>query len=166
MASAGDVATLEAVAAVAILRQKFPDLKLRFVNVIDLFRLAPQTEHPHGMPAVDFDTLFTTDKPVIFNFHGYASLIHKLTYKRTNHENMHVRGYREVGSINTPMQLAIENQIDRFNLAISAIDYVPRLGSAGAHVKEWLKDQIEDHLSYACQNGIDSPDIGNWKWPF
>ncbi len=165
-ASAGDVATIEALAAVAILREKFPELKVRFVNVVDLFRLQPETEHPHGLGDRDFDSLFTTDKPVIFNFHGYPWLIHKLAYRRTNHDNMHVRGYKEFGSINTPLQLAIENQTDRFNLAIDAIDRVPRLRNTGAHVKDWLKDQISLSLDYAYANGIDRSEISDWKWPY
>jgi xylulose-5-phosphate/fructose-6-phosphate phosphoketolase len=166
MASAGDVATIEALAATAILREKFPDLKIRFVNVVDLFRLQPASEHPHGLSDADFDSLFTRDKPIIFNFHGYPWLIHKLAYRRTNHENMHVRGYKERGNINTPLQLAINNQTDRFNLAIDAIDRVPRLRTIGAHVKDWLKDQICEHLAYAADQGIDKPEITDWKWPF
>ena len=142
MACAGDIPTMESLAAVAILKERFPDLKIRFVNVVDLFRLMPETEHPHGLSDRDFDSLFTTDKPVIFNFHSYASLIHKLSYRRKNHDNIHVRGYKEKGSINTPLELAILNQIDRFNLAIDVIDRVPRLHPVGAHVKEWLKGQI------------------------
>jgi len=165
IASAGDVATIEALAAVAILRDRFPDLKVRFVNVVDLFKLQPSSEHPHGLTDRDFDSLFTIDKPIIFNFHGYPWLIHKLAYRRTNHVNMHVRGYKEFGSINTPLQLAIENQTDRFNLAIDAIDRVPRLQAAGAHVKDWLKDQICENLDYALANGIDKPEIRDWKWP-
>ncbi|MGO9062693.1 MAG: phosphoketolase [Candidatus Binataceae bacterium] len=166
MASAGDVATMEALAAVAILREKLPDLKIRFVNVVDLFRLVPPSEHPHGMPDRDFDTLFTTKRPVIFNFHGYPWLIHKLTYRRTNHDNLHVRGYKEFGSINTPLELAIGNQTDRFNLSIDVIDRVPHLQASAAHVKEWLKDQILEHLAYAYRHGIDPPEIREWKWPY
>jgi xylulose-5-phosphate/fructose-6-phosphate phosphoketolase len=165
IACAGDVATIEALAAAAILREKFSDIKLRFVNVIDLFKLEPSTEHPHGLSDRDFDSLFTVDKPIIFNFHGYPWLIHKLAYRRANHANLHVRGYKEFGSINTPLQLAIENQTDRFNLAIDAIDRVPRLQNAGAHVKDWLKDQICENLDYALANGIDKPEIRDWKWP-
>ncbi|HYK65728.1 MAG TPA: phosphoketolase, partial [Patescibacteria group bacterium] len=165
MASAGDVATTEALAATAILRERFPDLKIRFVNVVDLFKLEPSTEHPHGLNGRDFDTLFTPDRPVIFNFHGYPWLIHKLAYRRANHANLHVRGYKEFGSINTPLQLAINNQIDRFNLAIDVIDRVPRLQEVGAHVKEWLKEQIYGHVEYALANGIDSAEIRHWKWP-
>lgn len=166
IASAGDVATIEALAATAILRDKFPMLRTRFVNVVDLFRMQPPSEHPHGLSDRDFDSLFTTDKPVIFNFHGYPSLIHKLAYRRGNHDNMHVRGYKEKGNINTPLQLAINNQTDRFNLAIDVIDRVPKLQTTGAHVKEWLKDQICEHLDFATENGIDRPEITNWRWPY
>ncbi len=166
MACAGDVVTIESLAATAILREHFPKLRIRFVNVIDLFRLEPSSEHPHGMSDRDFDSLFTTDKPIIFNFHGYPWLIHKLAYRRTNHKNLHVRGYKEKGSINTPLQLAIENQIDRFSLAIDVIDRVPHLQNSGVHVKEWLRDQITDHLLYAKEHGIDKPEVQEWKWPF
>ena len=165
MACAGDIPTMESLAAVAILREHFSDLKIRFVNVVDLFRLMPETEHPHGLSDRDFDSLFTTDKPVIFNFHAYAALIHKLTYRRKNHDNLHVRGYKEKGSINTPLELAILNQIDRFDLAIDVIDRVPRLRTVGAHVKEWLKGQIIESISYAHTEGIDKEEIRNWKWP-
>jgi xylulose-5-phosphate/fructose-6-phosphate phosphoketolase len=166
MASAGDTATIEALAATAILRDKFPTLRVRFVNVVDLFRLQPSSEHPHGLSDRDFDSLFTADKPVIFNFHGYASLIHKLAYRRHNHDNMHVRGYKEKGNINTPLQLAINNQTDRFTLAIDVIDRVPKLRTTGAHVKESLKEQLLEHLDYATENGIDPPPITNWRWPY
>jgi xylulose-5-phosphate/fructose-6-phosphate phosphoketolase len=166
LASAGDVVTLEALAATAILREKFPDLKIRFVNVVDLFKLMPATEHPHGLTDRDFDSLFTTNKPIIFNFHGYPALIHKLAYRRANHANLHVRGYKEKGSIETPLGLTIANQVDRFNLAIDVIDRVPGLQSSGAHIKEWLKDQIVDNIAYAHEYGIDKPEIQNWKWPF
>ena len=165
MACAGDVATMEAIAAVSILVDKFPDIKIRFVNVVDLFRLMPETEHPHGLSDRDFDSLFTKDKPVIFNFHSYASLIHKLSYRRTNHANIHVRGYKEKGNINTPFELAIINQIDRFNLCIDVIDRVPHIASKGAHVKEWLKGQIIDSVNYAHEEGIDRQEIRDWTWP-
>jgi xylulose-5-phosphate/fructose-6-phosphate phosphoketolase len=165
MASAGDILTEEALAAVAILRQKFPDLKIRFVNVVDLYRLQPDTEHPHGLSDRDFDSLFTKDKPVIFNFHGYPWLIHKFTYRRTNHANIHVRGYKEKGNINTPLELAIRNQVDRFNLAIDVIDRVPRLAAQGAQVKDWLKGQIIESINYAYSEGQDKAEIRNWKWP-
>ncbi len=165
LACAGDVPTMEAVAAAAILREKLPDLKVRFVNVVDLFKLMPSTAHPHWLSDQDFDSLFTTDKPVIFNFHSYATLIHKLTYKRSNHENMHVHGYRERGNINTPLELAILNGIDRFNLCIDVIDRVPKLQATAAHLKEWLISQIIENRSYAYAKGIDKPEISNWTWP-
>jgi xylulose-5-phosphate/fructose-6-phosphate phosphoketolase len=165
MACAGDIPTSEALAAVAILRERCADLKIRFVNVVDLFRLMPEKEHPHGLSDREFDSLFTTDKPVIFNFHAYASLIHKLTYRRTNHENFHVRGYKEKGNINTPLELAILNQVDRFNLAIDVIDRVPKLRANASHTKEWLQDQIIESVNYAHANGIDRPEITGWTWP-
>jgi xylulose-5-phosphate/fructose-6-phosphate phosphoketolase len=165
MASCGDIATMEALAATALLRQHFPDLKLRFVNVVDLFRLVPSTEHPHGFTDHEFDALFTTNKPVIFNFHAYPWLIHRLTYRRTNHDNLHVRGYKEKGNINTPMELAIQNQVDRFTLAIDAIDRVPSLQVRGAHAREWLLNSQIDCRNYAYEHGIDMPEIVDWKWP-
>jgi xylulose-5-phosphate/fructose-6-phosphate phosphoketolase len=165
MACAGDIPTSEALAAVAILRERCPDLKIRFINVVDLFRLMPETEHPHGLSEKEFDSLFTIDKPVIFNFHAYAALIHKFTYKRKNHANFHVRGYKEKGNINTPLELAILNQVDRFNLAIDVIDRVPSLQAKAEHTKEWLKDQIIESINYANENGIDDPAIREWKWP-
>jgi xylulose-5-phosphate/fructose-6-phosphate phosphoketolase len=165
IASAGDILTQEALAAVAILRENVPDLKIRFVNVVDLYRLQPDSEHPHGLCDRDFDSLFTRDKPVIFNFHGYPWLIHKFTYRRTNHANIHVRGYKEKGNINTPLELAIRNQVDRFNLAIDVIDRVPKMQAVGAHLKEWLRGQIIESLHYADTEGQDKPEIRNWKWP-
>ncbi|HWG58455.1 MAG TPA: phosphoketolase family protein [Candidatus Acidoferrales bacterium] len=165
LACAGDVLTQEALAAAAILRERVPDLKLRFVNVVDLYRLQPDTEHPHGLSDRDFDSLFTRDKPVIFNFHGYPWLIHKFTYRRTNHANIHVRGYKEKGNINTPLELAIRNQVDRFTLASDVIDRVPRIRDSASHVKEWLKGQIIDSINYAYTEGIDRPQIRNWRWP-
>ncbi|MGL5035757.1 MAG: phosphoketolase family protein [Microcystaceae cyanobacterium] len=165
LATAGDIPTKESLAASCILRESFPDLKIRFVNVIDLLRLQPEIEHPHGMSDRDFDSLFTVDKPVIFNFHGYPTLIHRLTYRRTNHANFHVRGYKEKGNINTPMDLAICNQIDRFSIAIDVIDRLPQLRVAGAHVKEFLKDEQISCRNYAYEHGIDRPDVVSWKWP-
>jgi xylulose-5-phosphate/fructose-6-phosphate phosphoketolase len=165
MASAGDIPTQEALAATAMLRKEFPDLKLRFINVIDLFKLQPSTEHPHGLPDRDFDSLFTTDKPVMFNFHGYPQLIHRLAYRRTNHHNIHVRGYKEKGSINTPLELAIDNNIDRFSLAMDVVDRVPRLQRIGGHAKERFLNQQIECRAYAHQFGIDKPDVANWTWP-
>jgi xylulose-5-phosphate/fructose-6-phosphate phosphoketolase len=164
MASAGDVPTQEALAATALLRAEFPDLKLRFVNVVDLFKLQPETEHPHGLSDRDFDSLFTLDKPVIFNFHGYPWLIHRLAYRRANHNNMHVRGYKEKGNINTPLELAIRNQIDRFSLAIDVIDRVPRLRVAGAHAKEKFKNRQLACRQYAYEHGTDLPEAAEWRW--
>ncbi|MEB3212760.1 MAG: phosphoketolase family protein [Leptolyngbyaceae bacterium] len=165
MACCGDVATMESLAATAILREEFPTLKVRFVNVVDIFKLMPETEHPHGLSDWNFDSLFTKDKPVIFNFHGYPWLIHKLAYRRTNHGNFHVRGYKEKGNINTPLELAINNQVDRFNLVIDVIDRVPQLGSAAAYVRERMKNAIIEYRTYACEHGVDKDDIVNWKWP-
>ena len=164
MACAGDVPTMEALAATALLREQFPALKLRFINVVDLFRLVPTTEHEHGLSDADFDSLFTRDRPVIFNFHGYPWLIHKLVYRRHNSRHFHVRGYKENGNINTPMDLAIRNQIDRFDLVIDAIDRVPALRSAGAHVKETMKDAILDCQRHAATEGVDSPAFTDWRW--
>ncbi|HTV14518.1 MAG TPA: phosphoketolase family protein [Acidobacteriaceae bacterium] len=166
LACAGDIATMEALAAAAILREHFPDLRLRFVNVVDLFRLQPESEHPHGLSEREFDSLFTTDKPVIFNFHGYPLLIHRLTYRRRNHDNIHVRGYKEMGNINTPLELAIVNNVSRFNLALDVIDRVPRLRNIGSHTQEWLRDQMTDSVNYAHANGIDRQEIRDWKWPW
>ncbi len=165
MASAGDIPTKEALAAVILLRKYFPDLKIRFVNVVDLFKLTPSTEHPHGLSDKDFDSIFTVNKPIIFNFHGYPWLIHRLTYRRTNHKNLHVRGYKEKGNINTPLDLAIQNQIDRFSLAIDVIDRIPSLQVSGAHVKEKLRNMQIDCQNYAYEYGIDKPETENWKWP-
>jgi xylulose-5-phosphate/fructose-6-phosphate phosphoketolase len=166
MACCGDIVTKESLAATAILRQEFPELKVRFINVVDLFKLQPASEHPHGLTDRDFDTLFTPDKPVIFNFHGYPWLIHKLTYRRTKQERIHVRGYKEEGNINTPLELAIRNQVDRFNLVIDVIDRVPKLQSRAAYVKERMKNAIIENLNYAREHGIDRDEITNWKWPY
>jgi xylulose-5-phosphate/fructose-6-phosphate phosphoketolase len=165
MASAGDIPTQEALAATMLLRREFPELKIRFVNVVDLFKLQPSTEHPHGLTDRDFDSLFTVDKPVIFNFHGYPWLIHRLAYRRANHHNFHVRGYKEKGNINTPMELAINNEIDRFSLAIDAIDRVPELQRVGAHAKEKFRNLQIDCRNYAYKHGVDSPAVTGWKWP-
>ncbi len=164
MACAGDVPTMEALAATALLREHFKDLKVRFINVVDLFTLQPQAEHRHGLSDRDYDGLFTADKPIIFNFHGYPWLVHKLAYRRTN-RNLHVRGYKEYGNVNTPLELAMRNQIDRFNLAIDVIDRVPRLSVIGAHVKEWLKNQIIENLAYIHEQGTDKTEVADWKWP-
>lgn len=166
IACCGDVTTMEALAAAAILRQELPYLRVRFINVVDLYKLVPESEHPHGLSDRDFDSLFTPDKPVIFNFHGYPWLIHKLTYRRTNQHRIHVRGYKEQGNINTPLELAINNQIDRFNLVIDVIDRVPKLGSAASYLKQQMQNQILENLHYAYEHGTDRPEIANWKWPY
>jgi xylulose-5-phosphate/fructose-6-phosphate phosphoketolase len=166
VASAGDIPTKEALAAVAMLRMEFPDLKIRFINVVDLFKITSSTEHPHGLSDRDFDSLFTVDKPIIFNFHGYPWLIHRMAYRRTNHRNLHVRGYKEKGNINTPLDLAIKNQIDRFSLAIDVIDRVPKLQAIGAHAKDRLRNMQIEAQSYAYENGVDKPEFDQWKWPF
>jgi xylulose-5-phosphate/fructose-6-phosphate phosphoketolase len=166
LACCGDVVTLEALAAAAILREKVPDLKLRFVNVVDLFRLQPVREHPHGSTESEFDGLFTTDKPIIFNFHGYPWLIHRLAYRFRNHENLHVRGYKEKGNIDTPLELAILNETSRFHLVIDVIDRVPKLGARAAHLKEEMRQAIIENVNYAHENGADRPEITNWTWPY
>ena len=166
MATAGDIPTKEALAAVVLLREEFPDLLIRFINVVDLFKLVPETEHPHGLSDKDFDSMFTIDKPVIFNFHGYPWLIHRLAYRRTNHENFHVRGYKEKGNINTPLELAISNQIDRFSLAMDVIDRVPELQVAGAHAKEKFKNLQIDARNYAYEHGTDKAELTHFKWPY
>ncbi|WNB75426.1 phosphoketolase family protein [Methylomonas koyamae] len=165
MASAGDIPTKEALAATVILRQHFPGLKVRFVNVVDLYKLTPTSEHPHGLSDKDFDSLFTLDKPILFNFHGYPWLIHRLAYRRANHKNLHVRGYKEKGSINTPLELAIQNEIDRFSLVIDAIDRLPGLKVAGAHVKEKMRDMQLECRHYAYEHGVDLPEADDWIWP-
>ncbi len=166
MGSCGDVASMEALAATAILRERLPDLKVRFVNVVDLFKLQPASEHPHGSTEREFDSLFTTNKPIIFNFHGYPWLIHKLAYRFKNHVNLHVRGYKEKGNINTPMELAILNEVDRFHLVIDVIDRVPGLAAKAAHLKEEMKDEIIQNLNYAHEHGTDREEITSWKWPY
>ena len=164
LACAGDVPTKETLAAVEILRHQIPHLRIRVLNVVKLFALTDPKEHPHGLSDRDFDSLFTTDRPVIFNFHGYPWLIHRLTYRRTNHANIHVRGYKEKGNINTPLELAMNNQVDRFNLVIDVINWVPSLGSRAAHVKERMKEAILGHRTYAHLHGMDSPEVTDWRW--
>jgi xylulose-5-phosphate/fructose-6-phosphate phosphoketolase len=166
IASAGDIPTQEALAATALLRAEFPDLKIRFINVVDLLRLQLSSEHPHGLSHRDFDGLFTPNKPIIFNFHGYPWLIHRLAYNRTNHANLHVRGYKEQGNINTPLELAINNNVDRFSIAMDVIDRVPRLLVCGAHAKSKFRDMQIDCRNYAHEHGIDNPEFANWTWPY
>lgn len=165
MACAGDVPTLETLAAVDILRQNFPDLKVRVVNVVDLMKLQPETEHPHGLSDSDFDSLFTADKPIIFAFHGYPWLIHRLTYRRTNHHNLHVRGYKEEGTTTTPFDIVVMNELDRFSLVDDVIDRVPGLKNRGAHVKQMLHDKLIEHREYVAEYGEDMPEIRQWQWP-
>jgi len=166
MASAGDVPTLEALAAVDLLRQHFHDLRIRFINVVDLMTLQPASEHPHGLPDTEFDSMFTIDKPIIFAFHGYPWLVHRLTYRRKNHENLHVRGYKEEGTTTTPFDMTVMNDMDRFHLAADVVDRVPRLQRVGAHFKQFLRDKLIDHKQYIMEVGDDMPEIKNWKWPY
>jgi xylulose-5-phosphate/fructose-6-phosphate phosphoketolase len=165
MACSGDIPTLETLAAVDLLRQYFPELKVRVINVVDLMRLQPQAEHPHGMSDSDFDTLFTTDKPVIFAFHGYPWLIHRLTYRRANHSNFHVRGYKEEGTTTTPFDMVVRNDLDRFHLVDDVIDRVPSLGASAAYAKQELRDQLIVHKEHIARYGDDLPQIRDWKWP-
>jgi xylulose-5-phosphate/fructose-6-phosphate phosphoketolase len=164
MACCGDVPTLEILAAVMILREHFPELKIRVVNVVDLMRLQPQSEHPHGLSDSDFDQLFTKDKPIVFAFHAYPSLIHKLTYRRTNHANIHVRGYKEEGTITTPFDMTVLNDMDRFHLVMDVIDRLPQTGERGIYFKQQLKDKLMEHRLYINKHGQDMPEIRNWNW--
>ena len=166
MACAGDVPTLETLAAVDLLRQHFPDIKVRVVNVVDLMTLQPSSEHPHGLPDKEFDSLFTTDKPVIFAYHGYPWLIHRLTYRRTNHDNIHVRGYKEEGTTTTPFDMTVLNDLDRFHLAGDVVDRVPRLQRIGAHFMQVLRNKLVEHNQYIRKYGEDMPEIRDWKWPY
>jgi xylulose-5-phosphate/fructose-6-phosphate phosphoketolase len=165
MACAGDIPTLETLAAVDLLRQHFPDIKVRVVNVVDLMTIQPSTEHPHGLSDREFDSIFTTDKPVIFAYHGYPWLIHRLTYRRTNHDNFHVRGYKEEGTTTTPFDMTVLNDLDRFHLAGDVVDRVPRLQHVGAHFKQFLRNKLVEHKQYICEHGDDLPEIRDWKWP-
>ena len=160
----GDVPTMETLAAVSILREKLPDLKIRVVNVVDLMKLQPKEEHPHGLTDKDFDALFTKDKPIIFAFHGYPWLIHRLTYRRTNHNNIHVRGYKEEGTITTPFDMTVMNDIDRFHLVQDVIDRLPQLGDKAAYLKQEMQDKLIEHKNYIRKNGVDMPEIREWKW--
>ncbi|HEY2788635.1 MAG TPA: hypothetical protein VGI72_04220, partial [Gaiellales bacterium] len=166
LACAGDAPTLEALAAAALLRERLPDLRVRFVNVVDLMRLQPESEHPHGMSDRDFDTLFTADKPVVFAYHGYPWLIHRLTYRRTNHSNMHVRGYKEEGTTTTPFDMVMLNDLDRFHLVMDVIDRVPGLGTRAAHLRQEMVDTRIRHRAYTREHGDDPADIRDWTWPY
>jgi xylulose-5-phosphate/fructose-6-phosphate phosphoketolase len=165
MACAGDIPTLETLAAVDLLRQHFLDLRIRVVNVVDLMTLQPSTEHPHGLSDKDFDSIFTVDRPIIFAYHGYPWLIHRLTYRRTNHDNLHVRGYKEEGTTTTPFDMTVLNDLDRFHLAGDVVDRVPRLQRTGAHFKQFLRNKLVEHKQYIRDNGDDLPEVRNWKWP-
>jgi xylulose-5-phosphate/fructose-6-phosphate phosphoketolase len=164
MTCAGDVPTLEMIAAVQLLREHLPELKVRVINVVDIMTLLPETVHPHGLSDKAFDLLFTTNKPVVVAFHGYPSLIHRLTYKRTNHENFHVRGYIGEGTTTTPFDMVVMNGLDRFSLVIQAIERLPQTGTKGAHVKQIMKNKLLDHKTYIEFYGEDMPEIKNWKW--
>jgi len=165
MACCGDIPTLETLAAVDLLRRNFPDLRVRVVNVVDLMTLQPSTEHPHGLSDREVDSIFTTDKPVVFAFHGYPWLIHRLTYRRHNHDNLHVRGYKEEGTTTTPFDMTVLNDLDRFHLAGDAVDRVPRLTNIGGHFKQWIRDRLIEHKEHICRYGEDMSEIRDWKWP-
>jgi xylulose-5-phosphate/fructose-6-phosphate phosphoketolase len=164
MACCGDVPTLETLAAVELMRKHAPEVKVRVINVVDLMKLQPASEHPHGLSDKDFDILFTTDKPIIFAFHGYPWLIHRLTYRRTNHKNLHVRGYKEEGTTTTPFDMVVLNQLDRFNLLMDVIDRLPQLGARAAYFKQALRDKLIDHKNYVRKHGDDMPEIAGWRW--
>jgi xylulose-5-phosphate/fructose-6-phosphate phosphoketolase len=164
MACAGDVPTLEILAAVDILRREIPALKVRVVNVVDLMKLEPPGEHPHGLQDRDFDGLFTTDRPIIFAYHGYPWLIHRLTYRRLNHPNLHVRGYKEEGTTTTPFDMTVRNDMDRFHLVQDVIDRVPHLGTRYAYLRQRMADKLVEHTEYIRAHGDDMPEIREWRW--
>ncbi len=164
MACAGDVPTLETLAAVSILRQDVPDIRIRVVNVVDLMTLQPSSEHPHGLSDEEFDEIFTCDRPVIFAYHGYPWLIHRLTYKRRNHDNIHVRGYKEEGTTTTPFDMTVLNNLDRYQLVFDAIQRTPRLHARVGQAREQLEARIQKHKEYVMEHGQDLPEIRNWKW--
>jgi xylulose-5-phosphate/fructose-6-phosphate phosphoketolase len=165
LASAGDIPTLETVAAAALLREHLPELRVRVVNVVDLMRLQPESEHPHGLPDAEFDALFTTSQPVVFAYHGYPWLIHRLTYRRHNHHNLHVRGYKEEGTTTTPFDMVMLNDLDRFHIVMDVIDRVPQLGETAAGLRQLMEDERLRHRYYTREHGDDSPDVRDWTWP-
>ena len=164
LACAGDMPTLETLAAADLLRRHLPDLKVRVVNVVDLMRLQPRSEHPHGLPDTEFDNLFTPDKPIVFAYHGYPSLIHRLTYRRANHRNLHVRGYKEEGTTTTPFDMVMLNDLDRFHLVIDVIDRVPGLGARCAHLRQEMVDARHECREYTRRYGEDAPQVAEWRW--
>ena len=164
LVAAGDIPTLEMLAAVSLLKVEAPDLKVRFVNVVDLMTLQPKEEHPHGLSDKDFDALFTKDKPIIFAYHGYPWLIHRLTYRRTNHDNLHVRGYKEEGTTTTPFDMTVLNSIDRFHLVMDVADRVPQVEAHAAHIKQRMRDKLTEHEQYVHRYGEDLPEIRGWEW--
>jgi xylulose-5-phosphate/fructose-6-phosphate phosphoketolase len=166
IACCGDIPTLEALAAVDLLRSHVSELKVRVINVVNLMKLQPFSEHPHGLSDKEFDALFTTNKPIIFAFHGYPWLIHRLTYRRTNHDNLHVRGYKEEGTTTTPFDMVVMNDLDRFGLMGDVVDRVPKLGSNAAYLKQFVRDKRIEHKEYIREYGDDMPEIRNWKWPY
>jgi xylulose-5-phosphate/fructose-6-phosphate phosphoketolase len=166
MACCGDVPTLETLAAVDILRRELPELTVRVVNVVDLMRLQPPPEHPHGLPDAEFDALFTPDRPIVFAYHGYPWLIHRLTYRRTNHDNLHVRGYKEEGTTTTPFDMVMLNDLDRFHLVMDVIDRVPTLGSRAARLRQRMADERLRHRAYTREVGEDPPEVREWTWPY
>jgi xylulose-5-phosphate/fructose-6-phosphate phosphoketolase len=164
MACCGDVPTLETLAAVDLLRRHLPELKVRVVNVVDLMTLQSPSQHPHGLSDADFDVLFTTDKPIVFAFHGYPSLIHRLAYRRTNYRNLHVRGYQEEGTTTTPFDMVVLNGLDRFHLVEMVIDRVPNLGARAAYFKQAIRNKLIQHKHYVAEHGEDMPEISGWRW--
>jgi xylulose-5-phosphate/fructose-6-phosphate phosphoketolase len=166
MACAGDVPTMETLAAVDILRQNLPELKVRVINVVDVMALQPPSIHPHGLPDEDFDAMFTENRPIIFAFHGYPWLIHRMMYRRKNHDNLHVRGYKEEGTTTTPFDMVVLNQLDRFHLVGDVIERVPKLSATASHVKQLISDKLIEHRHYITETGDDLPEIKNWKWPY
>ena len=163
MVCAGETPTLEALAATSIFRENFPEIKIRFINVVDLMRLESNTKHPHGLTDDEYNALFTKDKPIIFNFHGYPSLIHQLVYNRKN-QNIHVHGYQEEGTITTPFDMRVQNKVDRYNLVIDALKYLPQLGNRGSRLMQWCKDKLIEHKLHIHEYGEDIEEVRNWKW--